>query len=255
MPLLAVLDETAHGVLDDSLKTLYVQNTETKEFHLDIAPDEAAKLAHHQRTQLEAKKADLSRVHGEKSAIATKLKPFEDLGMSIDEIKTALEGKQPKEVRELLEKFEADKEALRNSFEEPLTKALAAKKTLEAQVQRSLAASKISELIATFELDPETAPANLERYIRVVPKQEGSEEYTVKVFDEVGQPALVAGQEMTPDQLINSWKEGKKFQKMFLANNAGGGGSTNRMGGQAKQDFSKLSATERLKAGHREGAK
>src|SRR5688572_3335280 len=98
MPLLAVLDEGAHGALDESLKTLYVQNTENKNFYLDIAPDEAAKVAFTLQKNFDAKKADLDRVHREKTELGNKVKAYESLGKSAEEIKAALEANRPEEV-------------------------------------------------------------------------------------------------------------------------------------------------------------
>lgn len=231
MPLLAVLDEGAHGALDESLKTLYVQNTQDKNFYLDIAPDEAAKVAFNLQKQFENKKADLSRVHGEKTAIEQKLKAFEGLGKTADEIKSAMEASRPEEVNKLLAeavaKHQSEIEALKNSYEEPLGAAKSRAEKLEAQVQRSLSTSEISKLVTAYNLDPETAPAILRDYIKAVPQEEGSDEYATRVFEN-GQPALVAGQPMTPDQLIKGWQEAKKFQGMFVNPGAGGTGATNR---------------------------
>ena len=236
MALLAVLDEAAHGALDDSLKTFYVQNSETKEFHLDIAPDEAAKLAHHQRQQLEAKKADLARVHGEKTALAQKLTAFDALGKSADDIKAALEGKMPKEAKELLEKFETDTAALKASYEEPLTKAKTRIERAERQAQELLARTAIQQLRNEFDLN-DTADYVLKDFIKVVPKDEESGEFIVKVFEN-GQPALVAGQEMKPEQLITSFKEQKKFPAMFNAGTGGGSGAPARQTGSGGKAFS-----------------
>lgn len=227
MPLLAVLDEGAHGALDESLKPLYVQNTETKQFYLDIAPDEAAKVAFNLQKQFDAKKADLQRVHGEKTAIEQKYKAYEGLGKTADEIKQALAANRPEEVTKLVEKYETEKAELRKSFEEPLTKATERAKKLESQFQQTLASSEISKVVAAYQLDPETAPSILRDYIRAVPKEEGSDEYVTQVYEN-GQPALVAGQPMSTEQLIKGWQEGKKFQGMFLAGREGGTGGSNR---------------------------
>jgi DNA-binding transcriptional MerR regulator len=256
MPLLAVLDEGAHGALDESLKGLYVQNTDTKEYHLDIAPDEAAKLAHNLRTQFEAKKTDLNRVHGEKTALATKLKAFEDLGKTADEIKAAIESNRPEEVNKLLAdsqaKHQAEVEQLRKSFEEPLATAQEKAKKYEAEIQKSLTTSAIQTIRNQFDLN-ETADYVLRDYLRAVPKEEGSDEYVVKVFEN-GAPAMVAGQEMKPDQLIKRFQEEKKFLPMFNAGKDGGTGGTNRQtAGGSGTKYAELPPTERLNAAREAG--
>lgn len=253
MPILAVLDEGAHGALDDSLKTLYVQNTEDKKFYLDIAPDEAAKVAFNLQRQFEAKKTDLSRVHGEKTALTQKLKTFEDLGKSADELKVAIESGRPEEVTKLVEKYEAEKEQLRKSFEEPLAAARDEVKELLEQVGSGVVNTEITRLIADHKLDPELAPDKLRNYIKAVPEEEGSRVYVARVFEN-GQPALKAGQPMGSDDLLASWREGKKNLGMFKGGDGGGGGSSGRQSQvvhgsktMKRDDYFKLAPTEQSK--------
>jgi hypothetical protein len=230
MPILAVLDEGAHGALDESLKSLYVQNSETKQFYLDIAPDEAAKVAFNLQKQFDNKKTELTNKHKELNEAKAKVAAFEGLGKSADEIKAALESNRPEAVTELMEKHRTELESLKKSYEEPLTQATEKAKRYEAQVQQSLADAAISKLIADHELDPETAPAILRDYVKAVPKEEGSDEYRTQIFEN-GSPALVAGQPMSGEQLLNGWREGKKFQRMFLAGEGGGSGAPAKQGG------------------------
>lgn len=219
MPILAVLDETAHAALDDSLKTLYKQNTENKNFYLDISPDEAAKVAFNLQSQFDNKKAELTKKHTELNELRAKVAGFDALGMSSDEIKAALASKQPADVQALQTKHETEMSNLRKSFE-PIT---AANEKMKAQIQQSLSQAEISRLITAHGLDPETAPAILRDYVRTVPKAEGSDEYHTQVYLN-NEPALVAGQPMTTDQLIKSFQEGKKFSGMFLVGNGAGTG-------------------------------
>jgi hypothetical protein len=116
MPILAVLEEAAHGSLDDSLKTLYVQNTEDKKFYLDISPDEAGKVAFNLQTQLANKKTELSNVHKEKNELKKRSIPFRRSGKSADEIKAALEANRPEEVTKLVTDYEAKMKSLAESY-------------------------------------------------------------------------------------------------------------------------------------------
>lgn len=232
MPLLAVLDEGAHGALDDSLKSFYVQNTEDKSFYLDIAPDEAAKVAFNLQKQFDAKKKDLERVHGEKTALAQKFKPFEEMGKTADEIRAAMSANQPEDITKLIEKHNTELEQIKSSYETPMAEHKTRAEKLEAQVRQSLESSAISRLVADYGLDPEVAPNVLASFIKAVPKEEGSDEYTVGVFDN-GSPALIAGQPMKPEQLVTQWREQGKYKAMLGAGTAAGTGLKIGAGGRA----------------------
>jgi hypothetical protein len=226
MPLLAVLDEAAHGALDDSLKSLYVQNTDTKEFHLDVAPDEAAKLAHNLRKQFDSKKTDLDRVHREKKELADKIAAFEGLGKTADEIKELINSKRPEDVAKLVEAHRLELEQTKASFEEPMVKLKDETGKLRQQIEQQMTQAAIQKLRNEFDLN-ETADYVLRDFIKVVPKEEGSAEYVTKVVGGDGQEMLVAGQPIGPDGLIKNFQEAKKFPAMFNAGSGGGTGVTN----------------------------
>ncbi len=252
MPLLAVLDEAAHGGLDESLKTLYKQNTENKNFYLDIVPDEAAKLAFTLQTQFENKKKELTAKHTELNTLKAEVDGYAKIGKTPDEIKELIDSKRPEDVAALVTKYETEKEALKQSFEAPLQAATERARQLEEQIQKSLTQTAIQKLRNEYDLN-ETADYVLRDFIKVVPAEEGSSQYAVKVFDN-GQEALVAGQPQTPDQLIKSFQEAKKFPAMFNVGSGGGTGTTNRttsVNNGAK--YEGLSAVEKLKEARRNG--
>lgn len=252
MPLLAVLDEGAHGALDESLKSLYVQNSETKQFYLDVAPDEAAKIAFNLQKQFDNKKVELTNKHKELNDLKSKVAAYEGLGKSAEEIKAALEANQPENVTKLVTDYETKMEALKKSFEEPLSQAIEKAKKYEAQIQKSLTDAAIQKLRNEHDLN-EAADYVLRDYIKAVPKEEGSDEYTVKVFEN-GSPAIIAGQEMKPEQLISQWREHKKFTPIFNAGDGGGSGGSNRQtGANGANKYEGLSPTETLKQARRDG--
>lgn len=226
MPILAVLDETAHGGLDESLKTLYVQNTEDKKFYLDIAPDEAAKVAFNLQSDVKKKEDLLKKAHDAKRVAEDKAKLYEVLGLTPEQITELRDSKRPEDIQKLVEAHKTEIEKVTKSFEEPLTAAQEKAKKYEAEIQKQLTASAIAKLRNDFDLN-ETADYVLRDFIRAVPREEGSDEYVTAVFEN-GSPALVAGQPMTPDQLIKGFQEGKKFPAMFNAGIGGGTGGTNR---------------------------
>lgn len=254
MPILAVLDEGAHGALDESLKSLYVQNSETKQFYLDIAPDEAAKVAFNLQKQFDNKKTELTNKHKELNDLKAKVSGYESLGKTADEIKAALEANQPENVTKMVTDYETKMEALKKSFEEPLTQATEKAKKYEAQIQKSLTDAAIQKLRNEHDLN-EAADYVLRDFIKAVPKEEGSDEYTIKVFDN-GSPAIVAGQEMKPEQLISQWREHKKFTPIFNAGDGGGSGGTARQtapGGS--RQYEGLSPVEKLNLAREQGVK
>lgn len=252
MPLLAILDENAHGALDDSLKTLYVQNSENRQFYLDIPPDEAGKLAFNLQGKVTKLEDNNKKLMTEKANALERLKPFESLGKSPEEITATLASNQPENVTKLVTDYETKLSSLKASYEEPLTKAKERAESLQRQMVEHLQRSTIQKLRNEFDLN-ETAEYVLRDFIRVVPVAEGSDEFTVKVYEN-GQPALKAGEEMKPDQLINGFREAKKFAAMFNAGDGGGTGASNRQtGANGASRYDGLSPTETLKQARRDG--
>jgi hypothetical protein len=221
----AVLNDAEYAKADDSLKTFYVQNTDTKDWWLSV--DDPGKLDVAGQTAFTNLKAKLDGAYKERDAAKNALKPFEGLGKSADELKAALEANQPENVTKMVADYEAKMEALKKSFEDPLNTATEKAKKYETQVQKALTDSEIAKIVANHNLDPETAPAILRDYVRAVPKEEGSDEYVTRIFEN-GQPAQIAGQPMSADQLLGGWREGKKFQRMFIAGDGGGSGQGGR---------------------------
>jgi DNA-binding transcriptional MerR regulator len=229
----AVLSDADYTAADDSLKTFYAQNTETKDWFLEV--DEPGKLDFAGQTAFTNLKAKLDGSFKERDEAKKALKDFTALGKTADEIKAALEANRPEEVTKLIEKYEAEKESLRKSFEEPLAAAKAKADKLQNDVQTSLTNAAIGKLRNEFDLN-ETADYVLRDFIKVVPKEEGSDEFVVRVFEN-GQPAMVAGQEMKPDQLIKGFQEGKKFSAMFNTSAGAGTGLNPRQGGYSGTTF------------------
>ncbi len=246
----AVLNDAAYQAADESLKTFYVQNTETNDWWLNV--DEPAKLDVAGSKSLQNKKDELKRVHDEKKAIADELAAYKALGKEPDDLKAALEANRPEEVTRLVEKYEDEKRQIATSFKEPLEAAQARAAKLEAQVQNALIQSEIAKLRDAYGLN-DAANFTLKEYIKVVPREEGSDEFVVKVFEN-GQEALVAGQPQTPDQLIKGFQEQKKYPWMFNVSDGAGTGNTNRTTNTGlNKQLEGLSPVERLKEARKQG--
>lgn len=228
MPLTAILEESAFSTLDESLKPLYQQNTENNQYYLDIAPTEAEKLAFNlqqEKQKLANNNAELLKQKGE---INNKVKAFEALGKTPEEIKQLLESNRPEEINKLIEKYESEKLSISKSFEESLSAEKTAREKYQNQLKQTKLDTAIQQVILDFDLDREIAPANLREYLQVVESEDGN--ISIQVVEN-GQPALVAGQPKSVEQLLNGFKEQKKLLKMFNAPNGGGTGASNRQGG------------------------
>src|SRR5207253_3980582 len=147
----AVLNDAAYQAAEESLKSFYVQNTETKDWWLDV--DEPGRLDLAGATSLENKKKELKRIHDEKKAVETELAAYKALGKGADEIKTALESNRPEEVTKLITDHQAQLESLKASYEEPIKKATDRASNLERQMVESLQKSEIQKLRNQFDLN------------------------------------------------------------------------------------------------------
>lgn len=244
-----MLDEAAHGALDDSLKTLYVQNTENKNFYLDVAPDEAAKLAFNLQSQFQAKKDELTRVHTEKNTLKAEVDAFKAIGKTPDELKTAIESNRPEDVTKLVTDYETKMADLKRSFEEPLTKAEERSQRLAAQVEQSLTDSEIANICQQFGINT-AGSFVLRNYIKAVPSptDENPDAYAIKVFEN-GKLMQIAGQDISAEQLVKGFQEQKKFPEIFTVGDGAGTGNTNRNTvNLGDKKFEGLTGTEKLKA-------
>jgi hypothetical protein len=248
----AVLNDADYTAVDESLKTFYQQNSETKDWWLDV--DEPGKLDVTGQKELERLRTHNKTVLGEKKTAAEKLAAYEAFGKSPDELKAALEANRPEEVTKMVADYETKFENLKKSFEEPLSHATERAKKLESQIQQTLAATEIAKLRNEYDLN-ETADYVLRDFIKVVPKEEGSDEFSVKVYEN-GQPYQVAGQDVSPSQFIKGLQEAKKFPAMFNAGTGGGTGGTNRqVGANGSKQYEGLSPTEKLNLAREQGVK
>ena len=243
----AVLNDAAYQEADESLKTLYVQNTDTKEWWLDV--DEPGRLDVNGSKTLQNKKDELKRIHDEVRTLKADLAAYQSLG-NPDDLKTALEANQPEAVTEMVNKHRQELDTLKRSFEEPLTAATERAKRLEQQVQQSIVESEINRLRDTHGLN-DAANFTLRDYLKPVPVEDGGDKYQIRVFQD-GQEAAIAGQPMTPDQLIKRFQEEKKFPWMFNAGDGGGPGKVaQNTGGHNK--FEGLRGTAKLQAAREQG--
>lgn len=243
MPIRAVLDETSFTGLDESLKTLYVQNPETKQFFLDV--DNGDALAFNLQKEVETLRTHNKTVLGEKKTIQEKVKAWESLGKSPEEIKQLLESNRPEEFSKIL----TDKESEWKSKFESLTEELNNGKT-QAEQYRTQALNmalnvKIAQIKDQFDLN-DTADFVLKNYLKASETEEG--QVTTAFYGEDGKPLHKAGYPITEEQFLNGLKEQKKYLSMFNAPNGGGTGATNRQTSQSGTKTIKRSDWEQRSA-------
>jgi hypothetical protein len=251
MPIQAILDETAFGSLDDSLKSIYKQNTENNQYYLDLAPTEAEKLAFNLVSEKEKLANNNKELLKQKGEINAKLKAFESLGKSAEEIQKALEANRPEEVNRLLEEARQREDSLKTSYDESLKTEKSKVERYQQQLHRTAINNKIAQLRAQFDLN-DTAEFVLRDYYRAEENEDG--QVVTRIYGEDGKPALTAGQPMSDEQLLKNFQEQKRFLSIFNGGTGGGSGASNRQqtvnsGGKTMKwsEFNKLSHDARNK--------
>lgn len=219
----AVLNDEAFNGLDESLKTFYHQNSETKEWWLGV--DDPGKLDVSGAKELERLRNHNKTVLGEKKTAAEKLAAFEALGKTADEIKAALEANQPENVTKMVADYEAKLEQLKASYEGPMAELKTQNEKLLAEQDQAAVKQAIQKAARDFDLDGELAEFILPSYLKPVRDDNG---VAVKVFEN-GNEAIVAGEPKTIEKLVKEFRESKKHLKMFNAGEGGGTGASNRM--------------------------
>lgn len=235
MKILAVLDQTAFDGLADATvlgKDAYVKDEKTNNFKLAMDGEEAGKLATPLQTQLENKKTELTKVHGEKNEIAGKLKTFEDLGKSADEIKTVLETGKAAGVEELEKKHTAEITSLKTSHEQALkaandaiTAAQAEKGDVEKHLIGEIKRTTIAELKNKYGMNA-LGDDYLANRIDVI-YDDDAKKYVTRVMEN-GEIAYKAGVLKTADQLAEEAKANKDLGGMFTAGAGAGSGAPTR---------------------------
>lgn len=231
MPLQAILEAAEFDALPDVTvlgKDSFVKNEKENKFFLNLPADEAGKLAFNLQSsvaKLEANNKELLKQKGEANRES---ETFKSLGKTPDELKELLNSKRPEDLQKLIEKHNADMEAVKASFTESDNQKTEIVQKLQQQLADTNTKAAISRLRNEFDLN-DMADFVLRDFIRSEPKDEGSTEYVTRVYEN-GNPALHAGEPMTPDQLIKGFQDGKKFLQMFNAGNGGGTGASNRQG-------------------------
>lgn len=253
MQLQATITPDAFAALPDSTvlgKDAFAENTKENLFFLNVPDSEARKLAFSLNTELEKLRDNNRELLKQKGEVNSKVKDFEALGKTPEEIKELLDSKRPEELMKLIADHKTEMDTLKQSYEGPMQALTADNERLKSQIADSVSRAAISKLRTDYDLN-DTADYILRDFIKAVPSDDG---YQTRVFEN-GQEALVAGQPMTPEQLIKGFQEQKRFSAMFNVSEGGGTGVTRSAANAGLQKrLEGLSAVERLKVARQNGA-
>lgn len=235
MALTAIVPESDFEALDETLKTFYVQNTDTKEYYLDV--DNADRLAVNLQTE-KTKLADnnqklvdqLAKAREEAAQLAAKAKAAADKA----------EGEPDHSVKL------AEYEAKIASYEESLKTEREQRQTVARQAAVSAREADIERVLNKFQMFP-TSAANLREATEVVQNEDGT--CSVQVVGPDGKPLMQAGQAVTLETLVAGWQNDPAHATLFAANGVGGTGAPARMnGGRGASKILKRSQWESMTA-------
>lgn len=256
MTLPAEIDEAAYNALDPLLQKEYKKDGEV--YRPDISPvgdwqfRDTGPITRALNTEREAAKA-----------LRTELKPWQDLGKTPDEAKTALERKPGDKGPDAKEQVEAALREAATTHKTAMEAERAKTQMYFGEVQRLLVDSQVAKILS--EEDTKGAFDLLIEPIRSRAKVEmpdGSDKFVVRLVDEAGGTMYSKGQDTdgtVPMQLkeyIKSMKSDARYGRAFDGTDQSGSGSPGNKTGLktgAKVDPS-LPATERLAAARRGGA-
>src|SRR5437867_360648 len=97
----AVLNDAAYNEADDTLKTFYTQNTDTKDWWLDV--DEPGKLDVAGQTAFANLKTKLDGAFKDRDAAKKAIKAFETLDLTPEQIIELRDSKRPEDIQKLVE--------------------------------------------------------------------------------------------------------------------------------------------------------
>jgi hypothetical protein len=244
MTIKAIIDATAFEALEEPMQGLYQQNTENKNYYLDLETGEADKLAFG--------------LVGERDKLAANNKKLLDEKIQANARATEAERKAAELANTGNDTDVVDKEthtkellALKQSFDDELANRDNEKQALYGALAETAQKSTVSQLVTEYNLDPEYAAHVLPDYIKA---EVVDNNVFVNVYEN-GEKALVAGTPKTPKHLLEGFLANGKYKQMFLANNGGGGGANNNhrpaqngLKSMKRSDFDKLSISDPVAA-------
>lgn len=237
----AVLDEATFNGLEDSLKTFYTQNTETKQYYANVVNPDA--LAFNLQSTVKKKEDLLKKAQDAVRELSEKVKPYESLGKSAEELKQALESNRPEEISKLIEKYEGEKKTLQSSFDESIGEYKSKAEKYQKQALDMALRSKLAQVREQYDLN-DTADFVLRSYYKAEETDDG--QVVTRIYGEDGQPVLKAGQPITDEQFLSGLREQKKYLAMFNTPNGGGTGASNRQNYNSNSKTMKRADFDRL---------
>src|SRR5688572_7083587 len=120
MKLVAVLDSTAFESLPEKIdpRELFKKNEKEDNYVLDIDGVEAGKLAIPLQADIEKLKKHNETVLGEKDALQVKIKAYEELGKTPEELTAIINDKTPQDVAAITEAHKLEMKSLTESSQQ-----------------------------------------------------------------------------------------------------------------------------------------
>lgn len=221
----AILDSSAFDSLPETIdpKELFQKNEKDDNYVLALDGAEAGLLAKPLQTEKELLVANNAKLVEEKKEALEALKPFKDLGKTVQELTDIINDKTPQDIATLTQTHKTEMESLRTSTQTELEAASTKVKELEEEVLRDKRNFAIDKAIQSTGATP-LAFDYLKDRVEVV-KVEGSKDYAVRVKDDKGEIAYKGGAPMTPAQLLDEKKTDPIYSGMFFAGESGGTGT------------------------------
>lgn len=235
-PLLAQIDEAAFNALPDETvlgKDSFVKNEKENKFFLNMSGDEAGKLAIPLQTEVAKLTKNNKDLLDEKVKKIQELEPFQKLGKTAEEIESILkEGKTP-DVKKLEEEYtakikgiETERDRLLEAAKTETETERVKSKTYLDQLHVEMKNTTVAQLMSKHDMN---ALGNdwLANRIQVVPEEDGSDKFVVRVFEN-GQVAYKGATFKTADELVQEAKANKDLGGMFNGGTGGGSGADAR---------------------------
>lgn len=239
MSLRANIDKAAFDALADTTvigKDSFRLNEKDNQYYLDLAGEEAAKLAIPLQEKVAKLETNNAKLLDEKIKATEKATKFEKLGKTPEELEKFLKENRTEDAEALEKKYQDQTASIQRaadaevkSVRDELAGTVKKTETLTEQIRNEMKRTKVAELKNKFDMNA-LGDDWLANRIAVVPEEEGSDRFVVRVVEN-GDLAYKAGKLKTPEELAEEARQNRDLAGMFNAGSGGGSGGTNNQSG------------------------
>lgn len=235
MPLLAIIDEATFTALADETvlgKDSFIKDEKNNNFHLAMDGAEAGKLAIPLQNELKKAKENNAKLLDEKIKVLERVKPWEDLGKTPEEIGTILKDGVTADTEKLTKEYNAKIEGLRvenqrllDAAKAETDAAAAAKAETERHLISTIKGKELADLTNEFKITKGGEDFFANRISVVF--DEDLKKYAPRVIEN-GEVSYKGPAFKTPAQLAEETKANKDYANLFEAGSAAGSGADAR---------------------------